>query len=151
MKNMSMSTEIKQRAIIKVKAKGGRKVAVNYSRRMYAVLRRYTPEVAESGVNECFAELTGLRTFFKMSYKEMTDSVLRDLRAEIGVDFVASTATVKEFDSLSKTSRKSKSVSTYEEINTLFAGASYVSVINRKKTIIKRKIKLTVPFLGKVS
>ena len=69
-------TKIIPRAIIHVTAKGKNTLHINYGRRIYAILRRYTPEVTESGMNQCYAELTGLRTFFKMTYAEMVASIL---------------------------------------------------------------------------
>ena len=42
-----------------------------YSMRMYAIVRRYTPAVEEYSIDECFADLTGLRRSLRMSYEEM--------------------------------------------------------------------------------
>lgn len=116
---------------------------------MYAIIRRYTPNVAEGNTNECFADLTGLRTFFKMTYAEMTEKILRDLSAEIGVSFTVRIATCDAFLEAKNKSKKVKSFSTYKELNKLFAGASFVVAKNRKSLRLRRK--LTVPFLGKVS
>ncbi len=41
------------------------------SLRMFAIVRRYTPEVEEYSIDECFADLTGLRRPLRMSYREM--------------------------------------------------------------------------------
>src|SRR6266704_1894990 len=32
-----------------------------YSQRMYEIVRRYTPEIEEYSIDECFADLTGMR------------------------------------------------------------------------------------------
>lgn len=143
-----------QRAIIKFTLKQPKMTTTAYTRRMYAVLRRYTPDVIETGKNECFAELTGLRTFFKMSYQEMIAAVLRDLYTEIGKDFIGTTVTGASFEKAKKSiasPKKAKAVSTYKEMNTLFAGSSFVPAENRSKLTIKKKVRLSVPFLGKVS
>lgn len=136
-------------AIIHIVTSGKNFSQVNYSRRMYAIIRRYTPNVAEGKSNECFADLTGLRTFFKMSYAEMAEQILRDLKTEIGVSFTVQVTTIDAFDEAKNKGKKSKSISTYKEINKFFAGSSFVAVKNRKSLSVRRK--LTVPFLGKVS
>lgn len=143
-----MTSSTKQ-AIIQITTSGKNFSRVNYSRRMYAIIRRYTPNVAEGNTNECFADLTGLRTFFKMTYAEMTEKILRDLSAEIGVSFTVRIATCDAFLEAKNKSKKVKSFSTYKELNKLFAGASFVAAKNRKSLRLRRK--LTVPFLGKVS
>lgn len=115
---------------------------------MYAIIRRYTPDVVEGQMNECFADLSGLRTFFKMTYNEIAEQILKDLYTEIGIRFVVKVSKVNDFEKAVRSSKKSKQVSTYKEINKLFAGMSFLSTKNRK-SINVRKIKLTVPFIGR--
>jgi DNA polymerase IV len=38
------------------------------SQRFFAVVRRYTPDVEEYSIDECFCDLTGLRRPLRMSY-----------------------------------------------------------------------------------
>src|SRR5512145_728611 len=38
------------------------------SKRFFAIVRRYTPEVEEYSIDECFADLTGLRRPLRMPY-----------------------------------------------------------------------------------
>lgn len=142
------------RAIIRIIVSSKNISHTNYSRRMYAIIRRYTPEAAEGGVNECLADLTGLRTFFKMTYTEIAESIVKDLRTEIGLSFNVKVTSVYEFEKAIDLSKKSKTVSTYKEMNNLFAGKSFVETPQRK--IIRtastaKKIRLTVPYLGKVA
>ena len=141
------------RAILKVTIKGKSLSHINYSRRMYAILRRYTPDVVEGGWNECFAELTGLRTFLKMTYKEIAERIRYDVKSEIGISCDIEVGTAKAFDRAKHTSKKSKiskSISTYKEMNTLFAHPQ-VSVATKNKTNTPtKKLRLVVPFLGKV-
>lgn len=146
-----MSSSItKARAIIRITAITKSNTTVNYSRRMYAILRRYTPDAAEGAKNECFAELTGLRTFFKMTYAEMSENIINDMYTEIGIRCAVTVARVSDFEQALLTSKKSKNVSTYKEMNTLFAGHSLAASSASKLTLTK-KVRLTVPFLGKVS
>ncbi len=142
------------RAIVQITARGEKTSQINYSRRMYAIIRRYTPEAIEVAPNECFAELTGLRSFFKMSYSELVESIFKDLKKEIGVTFVVRVAKAVEFDTARTVSKKTKQVSTYKEINSLFKGASFVPREDRasiRRTLRARQIRLSVPYLGKVS
>lgn len=58
-----------------------------YARRMYAVVRRYTPLVQEYSVDECFADLTGRDVVLHMSYEEIARSIKHDLEGELGLSF----------------------------------------------------------------
>src|SRR3990167_7237509 len=46
-----------------------------FSNRMYKIVRRYTPEVEEYSIDECFADLTGMRRVNKMGYGEVAEAV----------------------------------------------------------------------------
>jgi nucleotidyltransferase/DNA polymerase involved in DNA repair len=110
------------RAIIQVTTTGKNFSRINYSRRMYAIMRRYTPDVTEGRFNECFADLTGLRTFFRMTYKQLAEKIRFDLSREIGLNFTVQVASAEAFFDAKDLSYKHKSVSTYKEMNNLFAG-----------------------------
>lgn len=58
-----------------------------YSRRMYAIMRRYTSVVEEYGIDECFGELTGLRHKFHKSYEEIAQSIQKELTQELNITF----------------------------------------------------------------
>jgi len=58
-----------------------------YSKRMYDIVRRYTDEIEEYSIDECFADLTGMRRPNKMSYSEMAERVKRELDGELGMTF----------------------------------------------------------------
>ena len=58
-----------------------------YSKRMFEIVRRYTPEVDEYSIDECFADLTGLRRPLKMSYGQMAENIKHDLDSELGMTF----------------------------------------------------------------
>lgn len=138
------------RAILRITISTKNNPRINYSRRMYAIIRRYTPEAVEGGRNECFAELTGLRTFFKMTYQEIAEKILRDLYTEIGVRFKVHVARPEEFDKASHLFKKTKHVTTYKELNNLFVGKSFVSASKRTSSRLVKRVRLMVPFLGKV-
>jgi DNA polymerase-4/DNA polymerase V len=50
-----------------------------YSRRMFQIMRRFTPEVEEYSIDEGFADISGLRRIFRTSY----ENIARRLQAEI--------------------------------------------------------------------
>lgn len=66
-----------------------------YSTRMFAIVRRYTPVVEEYSIDECFAELTGLRRPNRMSYGEMAQAIKYDLDSELGITFSVGLAPTK--------------------------------------------------------
>ena len=46
-----------------------------YSKRMFEIMRRYTPTVEEYSIDEGFADLTGLRRVHRMSYEQIARSM----------------------------------------------------------------------------
>ena len=58
-----------------------------FSNRMYAIVRRYTPAVEEYSIDECFADLTGLRRTLRMPYPAMAEAIKRELETELGMTF----------------------------------------------------------------
>ena len=57
------------------------------STRFYAIERRYTPEVEEYGIDECFADITGLRRLHRTSYAKIAEKIKHDLDTELGFTF----------------------------------------------------------------
>ena len=125
----------------------------NYRRRMYAIIRRYTPNAVEGEVNECLAELTGLRTFFKMTYAELADAIRKDLTTELGATFNIRIGSVLVFEQGEQKKNKPKTVATYKEMNSLFRGRSFMETSRRKmirSDTVRKRVRLSVPFIGKV-
>ncbi len=58
-----------------------------FSKRMFAVVRRYTSAVEEYSIDECFADLTGLRRSLHMPYEKMAEAIKRELDGELGMTF----------------------------------------------------------------
>ncbi len=58
-----------------------------YSQRMYDIVRRYTPAVDEYSIDECFADLTGLRRSLRMPYAEMARRIKHELDSSLGITF----------------------------------------------------------------
>jgi nucleotidyltransferase/DNA polymerase involved in DNA repair len=53
-----------------------------FSRRMFNIMRRFTPQVEEYSIDEAFADLTGMRRALRASY----ETIARGIQAEIGRD-----------------------------------------------------------------
>ncbi|MHB0865290.1 MAG: DNA polymerase Y family protein [Minisyncoccota bacterium] len=73
-----------------------------FSERMYAIVRRYTPAVEEYSIDECFADLTGLRGRLHLSYEQMAVRIKHDLDTELGMTFsigVSATKTLAKIGS----------------------------------------------------
>jgi DNA polymerase-4/DNA polymerase V len=62
---------------------------------MFGIVRRYTPLVEEYSIDECFAELTGLRRSLRMPYEEMAERIKHDLDSELGMTFSVGLAPTK--------------------------------------------------------
>ncbi len=58
-----------------------------YARRMYAIVRRYTPLVEEYSIDECFADITGLESLYQLSYPEIALLIKKDLESSLGITF----------------------------------------------------------------
>lgn len=57
------------------------------SKRFFEIVRRYTPEVEEYSIDECFADITGLRRPLRMSYPKIAEKIKQDLDTELGFTF----------------------------------------------------------------
>lgn len=66
-----------------------------YSLRMFDIVRRFTPTVEEYGIDECFADLTGLRRPLHMSYQKMAEEIKKSLDKELGFTFSVGLAPTK--------------------------------------------------------
>lgn len=58
-----------------------------YARRMYNIVRKYTPDVEEYSIDECFADITGLRQLYRMPYEKIALMIKQDLERELGITF----------------------------------------------------------------
>src|SRR3989454_10357021 len=62
------------------------------SKRFFAIVRRYTPDVEEYSIDECFADVTGLRRPLRMSYLQIAERIKQDLDTELGFTFLVGLA-----------------------------------------------------------
>jgi DNA polymerase-4/DNA polymerase V len=57
------------------------------SQRFFAIVRRYTPDVEEYSIDECFADVTGLQRPQRASYAKIAARIKHDLDTDLGVTF----------------------------------------------------------------
>lgn len=58
-----------------------------FSKRMFAIVRRYTSQIEEYSIDECFAEITGLRRYLRLSYLGIAEKIKKELETELGMTF----------------------------------------------------------------
>lgn len=56
-----------------------------YSKRLFAILRRFTPEVEEYSIDEAYAGLSGLRRVHRMGYAEIAWKMKETVERELGL------------------------------------------------------------------
>lgn len=54
-----------------------------FSKRMFDIMRRYTPEVEEYSIDEGFADLTGMRQVFRKSYRDIALDMQKTINGEL--------------------------------------------------------------------
>lgn len=66
-----------------------------FSRRMYEIVRRYTPVVEEYSIDECFADITEVPKVIPLSYENIALKIKKELYAELGITFTVGLAPTK--------------------------------------------------------
>lgn len=66
-----------------------------FSHKMINIVRRFTPLVEEYSIDECFADLTGLRRPLHKSYEEISLEIKKKLEIETGLSFSLGLAPTK--------------------------------------------------------
>ncbi len=66
-----------------------------YSRRMYAIVRRYATVVQEYSIDECFADITQPLGRERQPYEKIAEHIKRDLDRELGITFSVGLAPTK--------------------------------------------------------
>lgn len=64
---------------------GDYKSYAKYSAMMFDIVRRYTDDVEEYSIDECFADLTGLESSLKMSCKQIAVCIKNEINKELGL------------------------------------------------------------------
>ena len=65
------------------------------SKRFFEIVRRFTPDVEEYSIDECFVDLTGLRRLLRGRYHQIAQRITDTLAAELGFTFSLGLASTK--------------------------------------------------------
>lgn len=66
-----------------------------FSRRMFNIIRRFTPQVEEYSIDEAFADLTGMRRSLHASYETITLKIKKEIERELGISISAGLSLTK--------------------------------------------------------
>jgi len=56
-----------------------------FSKRMFSILRRFSPQVEEYSIDEAFVDLTGTRRLHRTGYKEIGEMIMNAVEQELGI------------------------------------------------------------------
>lgn len=77
-----------------------------FSKRMFNIVRRFTPMVEESSIDEGFADLTGLRRVHRASYEEIARRIKATVQAELDLTVSVGLSLTKGLAKLASKFRK---------------------------------------------
>jgi len=66
-----------------------------FSRRMFNIIRRFTPQVEEYSIDEAFADITGMRRVHHASYDTITLRIKSEIQRELGITVSAGLSLTK--------------------------------------------------------
>ncbi|MBL7114698.1 MAG: DNA polymerase IV [Kiritimatiellae bacterium] len=77
-----------------------------YSKRMFAIMRRYSPFVEEYSIDEAFLDITGMRSIFRSSYEDIVQRLRAEIADELGMTVSAGLSLSKGLAKLCSKFRK---------------------------------------------
>lgn len=77
-----------------------------FSQRFFDIVRRYTHTVEEYSIDECFADLTGMRRPLRMSFPKILKTLQDTLQKELGMSFSLGLAPTKVLAKVASTRNK---------------------------------------------
>lgn len=77
-----------------------------FSRRMFEIVRRFTPMVEESSIDEGFADLTGLRRIYRTSYRQIAARIQQTIHQELDITVSVGLSLTKSLAKLASDFRK---------------------------------------------
>ncbi len=81
-----------------------------YSKRMFEIMRRYTPEVEEYSIDEGFADITGMRRLFRSSYKEIAIHLQTAIHRELDMTVSVGLSLTKSLAKIASDYRKPQGI-----------------------------------------
>jgi len=77
-----------------------------FSRRMFNIIRRFTPQVEEYSIDEAFADLTGMRRALRASYESISLRIQAQIAREMGITVSAGLSLTKVLAKVASKHRK---------------------------------------------
>ena len=77
-----------------------------FSRRMFNIMRRFTPQVEEYSIDEAFADLTGMRRALRASYETIALKIQAEIARELGITVSVGLSTTKVLAKIASKRRK---------------------------------------------
>jgi DNA polymerase-4/DNA polymerase V len=77
-----------------------------FSRRMFNIIRRFTPQVEEYSIDEAFADLTGMRRALRASYESISLKIQAEISRELGITVTAGLSITKVLAKIASKHRK---------------------------------------------
>ncbi len=77
-----------------------------FSRRMFNILRRFTPQVEEYSIDEAFADLSGMRRALRASYEAIGLKIQGEIARELGITVSAGLSLTKVLAKIASKHRK---------------------------------------------
>lgn len=94
---------------------GDYKSYAEYSETMFNIVRRYTEDVEEYSIDECFADLTGWDKPLKMSYVEIAQQIKKEINEELGLSISIGIAPSKVLAKIASNFKKPNGLTLIEE------------------------------------
>ncbi len=77
-----------------------------FSKRMFVIMRRYSPLVEEYSIDEGFTDLAGLRRLFRASYEQIAEQIRKKIHEELDITVSAGLSLSKSLAKLASRFRK---------------------------------------------
>ena len=77
-----------------------------FSKRMFAIMRRYSGTIEEYGIDEGFVDITGLRRVHNMSYQDIADTIRQEIEQELNITVSVGMAPTKVLAKIASNSNK---------------------------------------------
>ncbi len=76
------------------------------SKRMFDIMRRFTPEVEEYSIDEGFADITGMRSYFRRSYSDIARDLQQTIQRELDLTVSIGLSPTKSLSKIASDFRK---------------------------------------------
>ncbi|MEK7460122.1 MAG: DNA polymerase IV [Patescibacteria group bacterium] len=118
-----------------------------YSKRMFEIVRRYANVIEEYSIDECFADITGLPEFDKVSHEEFLKKIQFDIQRELNISVSLGSAPTKVLAKIASTWNKPHGVAvitketSHEYLIKTLIGRVWGIGKSSEKLLLSRRIK----------